>query len=59
MDCTVNNEKVIAKRTFKPSEYLARDVNIEKGMEIDVPIKVVLEIVDPGEEAVNFKFDFR
>ncbi|MDX1810793.1 MAG: DUF3426 domain-containing protein [Gammaproteobacteria bacterium] len=53
------NEKVVARRVFTPEEYLSKDVDIEKGMPVGVPIKVILEIVDPGEEAVNFQFDFK
>ena len=53
------NEKLVARRTFTPEEYLAKDVSIEQGMEVGVPVKVILEIVDPGEEAVNFQFDFK
>lgn len=53
------NQKVVARRVFSPEEYLAKDVNLEQGMQINEPIKIILEIVDPGEEAVNFQFDFK
>ena len=53
------NQKVLARRTFVPTEYLTKDVNISSGMAPSVPIKIMLEIVDPGQEAVNFEFDFR
>jgi len=53
------NQKVLARRTFIPSEYLTKDVNISSGMAPSVPIKIMLEIVDPGQEAVNFEFDFK
>jgi len=52
------NQKIIAKRNFSPSEYLSKDVDVEQGMKKTVPIKLMLEIVDPGEEAVNFEFSF-
>ena len=52
------NQKVLARRTFKPDEYLAKGVDIGAGMQPNVPIKIMLEIVDPGEAAVNFEFDF-
>ncbi|MDH5544675.1 MAG: DUF3426 domain-containing protein [Gammaproteobacteria bacterium] len=52
------NQKTIARRVFQPKEYLRDDVDLEKGMEPDFPIRVVLEIVDPGSEAVNFEFEF-
>ena len=50
---------VLARRVFKPEEYLAKEVDINSGMKAGVPIKIMLEIVDPGEAAVNFNFDFR
>jgi len=53
------NQEVLARRTFKPEEYLAKGVDIHSGMKSKVPVKIMLEIVDPGEAAVNFKFDFR
>ena len=53
------NQKIIAKRKFSPTEYLAKGVDIEAGMKKSVPVKIMLEIVDPGEEAVNFEFNFQ
>ncbi|MDH3325337.1 MAG: zinc-ribbon domain-containing protein [Gammaproteobacteria bacterium] len=53
------NQKIIAKRKFSPAEYLSKDVDIEAGMKAKVPMKLMLEIVDPGEEAVNFEFNFQ
>ena len=53
------SQEVLARRTFKPEEYLSKSVDIQKGMKAGVPIKIMLEIVDPGEAAVNFNFDFR
>ncbi len=53
------NQKIIAKRKFTPVEYLSKEVNIDDGMKKSVPVKIMLEIVDPGEEAVNFEFSFQ
>ena len=53
------NQKMVARRIFSPNEYLPKDVDINAGMPPGAPIKVKLEIVDPGEEAVNFRFDFK
>jgi len=53
------NQSVLARRSFSPEEYLAKGVDIEAGMEPHKPIKIMLEIVDPGEAAVNFEFEFR
>jgi predicted Zn finger-like uncharacterized protein len=48
----------VAARRFKPAEYLGKQVDVEAGMPPDTPVQVVLEIEDPGEEAVSFQFDF-
>lgn len=53
----MNGEK-IAMRNFNPKDYLPSGMNVEKGMESNVPIQIELEIVDPGKNAVNFEFDF-
>ncbi len=50
--------RVVAERQFQPHEYLGRDIDIERGMPPGVPIHITLEIADPGQEAVNFEFDF-
>ena len=53
----MNGEKVAA-RNFLPKDYLPKKVDIDKGMESNIPIQIELEIVDPGKNAVNFEFDF-
>ena len=53
----MNGEKV-AMRNFMPKDYLPSNTNIAKGMESNIPIQLELEIVDPGNSAVNFEFDF-
>jgi len=53
------NDELIAQRPFQPSEYLGEDVDMEKGMPVKIPVRIMLEIVDPGDEAVNFEFTFR
>ncbi len=50
--------RVVAERQFQPREYLGPDIDIERGMPPGVPIHITLEIADPGQEAVNFEFDF-
>jgi len=52
------NGRVIAKRRFQPTEYLDADVNIRRGMMPNNPVQIVLEIADPGKDAVNFEFNF-
>jgi predicted Zn finger-like uncharacterized protein len=48
----------LAVRRFEPAEYLDEGIDIEAGMAPDTPVQVVLEIEDPGEEAVSYEFNF-
>ena len=50
--------KPVAERRFLPAEYLGETFNYSDGMAPAAPVHVVLEIEDPGEEAVSFQFDF-
>ena len=60
MKITLSNTSglMVASRNFAPIEYLDADINIRKGMPPHQPIQIVLEIADPGKNAVNFQFDF-
>ncbi|MDH5326306.1 MAG: zinc-ribbon domain-containing protein [Gammaproteobacteria bacterium] len=53
----INGQRV-AERQFKPKEYLPIDTKFDLGMAPDTPIKIELEMLDPGSQAVNFEFDF-
>ncbi len=46
----------IAQRRFTPREYLHNDIDLAAGMTPDMPVRVELEIVDPGKAAVNYEF---
>jgi predicted Zn finger-like uncharacterized protein len=48
----------VAARRFSPAEYLGGHVDLKAGMPVDVPLQVVLEIKDPGDDAVSFQFEF-
>jgi predicted Zn finger-like uncharacterized protein len=48
----------VAMRRFSPREYLGKGVDIESGMLPQSPVQVVLEVIDPGEQAVSFQFGF-
>jgi predicted Zn finger-like uncharacterized protein len=48
----------VAMRRFSPAEYLAEGVDITRGVVAQAPVQVVLEVMDPGEAAVSFQFDF-
>jgi len=50
--------RVVAERQFQPQEYLGHEIDVSRGMQPGVPVHITLEIADPGEEAVNFEFDF-
>jgi len=53
------NDKVMARRQFQPNEYLDKSVDTKGMMPMGVPLRMMLEIVDPGVEAVNFEFTFK
>jgi hypothetical protein len=44
----------IAKRHFQPEEYLAGDLANIKLMPSQQSIRLMLEVIDPGPEAVNY-----
>ena len=48
----------LARRYFEPDNYLGNTQPGDELMPRETPILVVLEIVDPGEQAVSFQFDF-
>ncbi|WP_299979907.1 DUF3426 domain-containing protein [uncultured Pseudoteredinibacter sp.] len=51
--------KAIASRSFRPAEYLAGELAGASIMPIQRPIHLSLEIVDPGEQAVNYKVNVK
>jgi predicted Zn finger-like uncharacterized protein len=50
--------KSVAMRRFLPAEYLEAGSDTVAGMTPDVPVQIVLEIQDPGDQAVSFQFGF-
>jgi hypothetical protein len=48
----------IAYRRFKPEEYLSQQIDTEKGMKPQIPVIAELQILDPGENAITYQFDF-
>ena len=50
--------KPVAMRRFLPREYLGDGVDTAVGMAPDIPVRIVLEVQDPGEAAVSFQFGF-
>jgi len=49
------NNQLIAKRQLQPSEYLRGELAGAKQMANNQPIQLSIEIVDPGDTAVNYQ----
>lgn len=52
------NGKLLASRSFKPSEYLSGELAGQAQMPPQVPIHIALDILDPGAKAVNYSLNF-
>ena len=52
------NQQVVASRRFKPKEYLAGVIDTGRGIGAGDEANLMLEIQDPGREAVGFEFHF-
>ena len=50
--------KTTAHRFFSPNDYLGKLSNKLLLMPPKQPIRIALEVVDPGKEAINFEFKF-
>ena len=50
--------KVVARRRFRPAEYLPAEPEYPQLMPTGVPIHLRMELVDPGEETTGFEFRF-
>lgn len=48
----------VASRRLKPENYLRADANRSAGLATDVYLPVLLELGDPGEQAVGFEIQF-
>lgn len=48
----------IAQRSFQPTDYLRAGADTESGLATDVFLPVLLELGDPGEQAVGFEIQF-
>jgi len=48
----------VARRRLQPQEYLRPGADIEAGLAADVYLPVLLELGDPGEQAVGFEIQF-
>ena len=52
------SNQAIAQRHFQPSDYLRTGADTESGLATDVFLPVLLELGDPGEQAVGFEIQF-
>jgi len=49
------SDQLVAKRSFKPEEYLSGEMAGRETMPPNQPVHLTLELVDPGERAVNYR----
>lgn len=52
------NGHLIASRSFKPGEYLGGEMADHTEMPPQTPIHIALDILDPGQKAVNYSLSF-
>ncbi len=52
------DEDPVASRRFTPDEYRAGELENRDVMPADVPVHVSFEILDPGDDAVNYSLRF-
>ena len=52
------NQQVVGVRRFYAREYLPQDVDIKRGMTPQQPVNISLQLVNPGVQAVSWKFQF-
>ncbi|MEP1215352.1 MAG: DUF3426 domain-containing protein [Marinobacter sp.] len=53
------NGDVVAQSIFAPDEYLAGEGREMEAMPTDTPVRIVINIRDPGRDAVNYNIAFR
>jgi len=53
------NGDVVAQSVFTPDEYLAGEGRDLEAMPTDTPVRIVINIRDPGKDAVNYNIAFR
>lgn len=53
------NNDVVAQSVFTPDEYLAGDGQDLEAMPPDTPVRILINIRDPGKDAVNYNLVFR
>ena len=54
---TDSDGRPVARRRFLPNEYVADAATVASGLPSNATTQVVLEVMDPGDQAVSFQFD--
>ena len=52
-------DQPVASRTFSPHEYLGGELADSKEIPANIPIRLSLELLDPGADAVNYRLTFK
>lgn len=52
-------DQPVASRTFSPREYLGGELAGSREMPANSPVRLSLELLDPGEDAVNYRLTFK
>ncbi len=58
LSLTEINDPVVGRRRFQPAEYLYPGVDIALSMPPNVPLQIVLELVEPKGKVAGFRFKF-
>ncbi|MET4695789.1 DUF3426 domain-containing protein [Endozoicomonas lisbonensis] len=53
------HDQPVASRTFSPKEYLGGELAGTKEMPANQAIRLSLELLDPGQDAVNYRLTFK
>ena len=51
-------QHALAQRYFEPAEYLSTEANFDNGLSPNILLPIVLEMEDPGPQAVGFEIQF-
>ncbi len=51
--------RILARKLFRPGDYLSRTSELRTGMTPDAYLTFSLELLDPGDQATGFEFQFQ
>lgn len=52
-----SQDQVVASRVLRPAEYLQGDARVLRRMPPDTPVRISLEVMDPGKAAISYSLD--